>query len=84
VASGRERVRMLSCVAIERIYEHEVLRDAKLRKQAGARPLRTDARRLPMEKYWPSCAPSASTLTAPGWNGSASGGSRPKRSPARS
>jgi len=37
---------MLSWVAMERIYEHEVLPDAKLRKQAGERPLRADAKRL--------------------------------------
>src|SRR5438477_2888713 len=37
---------MLSWVALERIYEREVLPDAKLRKQAGERPLRSDAKRL--------------------------------------
>jgi tetratricopeptide (TPR) repeat protein len=37
---------MLSWVAMERIYEREVLPDAKLRREAGPRPLRTDARRL--------------------------------------
>lgn len=37
---------MFSWVAMERIYEREVLPDAKLRKQAGARPLRSDAKRL--------------------------------------
>jgi len=37
---------MLSWVAMERIYERQILPDAKLRKQAGARPLRADARRL--------------------------------------
>lgn len=37
---------MLSWVAMERIYEHEVLPDAKLRKQAGERPLRAHAKRL--------------------------------------
>jgi tetratricopeptide (TPR) repeat protein len=31
---------------MERIYEHEVLPDAKLRKQAGERPLRAHAKRL--------------------------------------
>jgi tetratricopeptide (TPR) repeat protein len=36
----------LSWVAMERIYEREVLPDAKLRKQAGARPLRANAKRL--------------------------------------
>ena len=46
VAPGRERVRMLSWVAMERIYEREVLPDAKLRKQAGARPLRVHAKHL--------------------------------------
>ena len=46
VAPGRERVRMLSWVAMERIYEREVLPDAKLRKQAGARPLRAHGNRL--------------------------------------
>jgi len=37
---------MLSWVAMERIYEHEVLPDAKLRKQAGERPLRAHANRF--------------------------------------
>ncbi len=37
---------MLSWVAMERIYEHEVLPHAKLRKQAGARPLRVHAKPL--------------------------------------
>ena len=37
---------MLSWVALERIYEREVLPDAKLRKQAGERPLRSNAKRL--------------------------------------
>jgi tetratricopeptide (TPR) repeat protein len=37
---------MLSWVAMERIYEREVLPDAKLRKQAGARPLRVHAKHL--------------------------------------
>ena len=37
---------MLSWVAMERIYEREVLPDPKLRKEAGPRPLRADARRL--------------------------------------
>jgi tetratricopeptide (TPR) repeat protein len=37
---------MLSWVAMERIYEREVLPDAKLRKQAGERPLRAQAKRL--------------------------------------
>ena len=37
---------MLSWVAMERIYERQILPDAKLRKQAGARPLRADAKRL--------------------------------------
>jgi tetratricopeptide (TPR) repeat protein len=37
---------MLSWVAMERIYEREVLPDAKLRKQAGERPLRAHAKRL--------------------------------------
>jgi uncharacterized protein YchJ len=37
---------MLSWVAMERIYEHEVLPDAKLRKEAGERPLRAHAKRL--------------------------------------
>ena len=41
-----EGVRMLSWAAMERIYEHEVLPDAKLRKQAGERPLRAHAKRL--------------------------------------
>lgn len=31
---------------MERIYERQILPDAKLRKQAGARPLRADAQRL--------------------------------------
>ena len=43
MAPGRERVRMLSWVAMERIYERQILPDAKLRKQAGTRPLRADA-----------------------------------------
>jgi uncharacterized protein YchJ len=46
VNAGRERVRMLSWVAMERIYEHEVLPDPKLRQQAGERPLRAHAKRL--------------------------------------
>jgi tetratricopeptide (TPR) repeat protein len=37
---------MLSWVAMERIYEHEVLPDPKLRQQAGERPLRAHAKRL--------------------------------------
>ena len=37
---------MLSWVAMERIYEREILPDAKLRKQAGQRPLRVQAKRL--------------------------------------
>ena len=37
---------MLSWVAVERIYEREILPDPKLRKEAGPRPLRADARRL--------------------------------------
>jgi len=37
---------MLSWVAMERIYEHEVLSHAKLRKQAGTRPLRVHAKPL--------------------------------------
>jgi len=37
---------MLSWVAMERIYENEVLTDTKLRKQAGERPLRAHAKRL--------------------------------------
>ncbi len=37
---------MISWVAIERIYEREVQRDAKLCKQAGARPLRGHAKDL--------------------------------------
>ncbi len=37
---------MLSWVAMERIYEHEILPNPKLRKQAGERPLRIDAKRL--------------------------------------
>ena len=37
---------MLSWVAMERIYEHEVLPDTKLRKQAEERPLRANAKRL--------------------------------------
>jgi len=37
---------MLSWVAMERIYEREILPDPKLRKEAGPRPLRADARRL--------------------------------------
>ncbi len=46
MAPGRERVHMLSWVAMERIYEREVVPDAKLHKEAGPRPLRADARRL--------------------------------------
>src|ERR1700693_1830848 len=46
VAPGRERVRLLSWVAMERIYEREVLPDGKLRKQAGERPLRAQAKHL--------------------------------------
>jgi tetratricopeptide (TPR) repeat protein len=37
---------MLSWVAMERIYEHEVLPDTKLRKETGERPLRAHAKRL--------------------------------------
>ncbi len=36
----------MSWVAMDRIYEREVLPEAKLRKQAGERPLRSRARRL--------------------------------------
>src|SRR5690242_12851171 len=46
VAPGRERAHMLSWVAMERIYENEVLPDAALRKQAGERPLRAHAKCL--------------------------------------
>ncbi|HEY1336215.1 MAG TPA: SEC-C metal-binding domain-containing protein, partial [Bryobacteraceae bacterium] len=46
VAPGRERVHMLSWVAMERIYEHEILPNPKLRKEAGERPLRINAKRL--------------------------------------
>jgi tetratricopeptide (TPR) repeat protein len=46
VAPGGERVHMLSWVAMERIYERQTLPDAKLRKQAGTRPLRADAQSL--------------------------------------
>lgn len=35
---------MISWVAMERIYEREIQRDAKLRKQAAARPLRAHAK----------------------------------------
>ncbi|HEV3444078.1 MAG TPA: SEC-C metal-binding domain-containing protein [Gemmataceae bacterium] len=41
---------MISWVAMERIYEREVQRDAKLRKQAGARPLRVHAQHLSDEE----------------------------------
>jgi len=37
---------MLSWVAMERIYEREVLPDARLRKRAGVRPLRDHAKHL--------------------------------------
>ena len=37
---------MLSWVAMERIYEREILPDPKFHKEAGPRPLRADARRL--------------------------------------
>jgi uncharacterized protein YchJ len=37
---------MLSWVAMERIYEQEILPNPKLRKEAGERPLRIDAKRL--------------------------------------
>jgi len=37
---------MLSWVAMERIYEHEILPNPKLRKETGERPLRIDAKRL--------------------------------------
>jgi hypothetical protein len=37
---------MLSWVAMERIYERQILPDPKLRKEAGPRPLRADARLL--------------------------------------
>jgi hypothetical protein len=37
---------MLSWVAMERIYEHEILPNSKLRKEAGERPLRAQAQRL--------------------------------------
>jgi tetratricopeptide (TPR) repeat protein len=37
---------MLSWVAMERIYERQILPDAKLRQQAGTRPLRADAQHL--------------------------------------
>jgi tetratricopeptide (TPR) repeat protein len=41
---------MLSWVAMERIYEREILPDAKLRQQAGARPLRVHAKHLTDEE----------------------------------
>ena len=41
---------MISWVAMERIYTREVQRDAKLRKQAGARPLRIHAQHLADEE----------------------------------
>jgi len=41
---------MISWVAMERIYEREVQRDARLRKQAGARPLRVHAKDLSDEE----------------------------------
>ncbi len=37
---------MLSWVAMERIYEREILPDPKLHKETGPRPLRADAKRL--------------------------------------
>jgi tetratricopeptide (TPR) repeat protein len=37
---------MLSWVAMERIYQRQILPDPKLHKEAGPRPLRADARRL--------------------------------------
>jgi tetratricopeptide (TPR) repeat protein len=37
---------MLSWVAMERMYEHEILPNPKLRKEAGERPLRAHATRL--------------------------------------
>jgi hypothetical protein len=37
---------MFSWVAMERIYEREVLPDAKLSKEAGTRPLRAHAKHL--------------------------------------
>jgi tetratricopeptide (TPR) repeat protein len=46
----KERVRMLSWAAMERIYEREILPDAKLRKQAGVRPLRVHANHLTDEE----------------------------------
>ena len=46
MAPSRERVHMLSWVAMERIYEREILPDPKLHKEAVPRPLRADARRL--------------------------------------
>jgi len=76
VAPGRERVYMLSWVAMERIYEHEVLPDAKLRQHAGERPLRIDAKRLTDGELLAklrSCAPWASRSTGRGWRGSARG-----------
>lgn len=46
MAPGLERARMFSWVAMERIYEREVLPDSKLGKQAGTRPLRDHAKHL--------------------------------------
>ncbi len=46
MAPDREKVHMLSWVAMERIYEREILPDAKLRREAGERPLRAHAKRL--------------------------------------
>jgi tetratricopeptide (TPR) repeat protein len=46
MAPGQKGVRMLSWVAMERIYEREVLPDARLRKRAGVRPLRDHAKHL--------------------------------------
>lgn len=41
---------MISWVAMERIYEREIQRDAKLRNPDGARPLRVHAKHLTDEE----------------------------------
>src|SRR5439155_20846757 len=43
---GQERVNMLSWVAMERILERQIQSEAKHRRQAAGRPLRSDAKRL--------------------------------------
>ena len=75
---------MLSWVAMERIYEREVLPDAKLRKQAGERPLRADAKRLTDGELLAKLRSFGIEIDRTWLEQAASGRSRPRKSPGRS